>query len=603
MNQVYQVVSRASRRLMAIHLLRTLALLATAAITLAIIARLVERVFGLGAFFAPVWGQVLIWTPIAVLVLSLGWVLIRRKKSLAVARELDERAGLRETLSTSMSIDAMQAERSQPWNQAVIENAQRTASSVRVGQAIPIEAPRFWPVPIGAALALLVVWIAVPVIDVLGLWSKEVALEQQRRQVVEVKADVQQRTDKVKEMLAKAKIEFVDDETSEAAAEQKPTENDPEAIRRAAVKKLTEMTDKLESMKEGEKADQIEALKEAMRQLRQPGPGPMDEFSRSLARGDFNKANEQLQQMQKQLANGDMSPEQREEAKKQMENLAKQLEKLGENKEALAKKLEESGLDKEKAKELMQKAGDPQALKEALEQSKGLSEEQKQELMQMCKSGMAAAQTAENMSEAMSKMAQGMQQQGMQQEGAQGMEQLSQELSNAEMLESDMENLDAALNEAKEQLSELAGQCMGDGQCNGEGDQPGKGGQGGWRQGNTNKSGNGSGGPGKGNGASPEAEAVDFTVEKTKAKTKTGGGPIIGTRLVYGQQVRGESKAAFSDAVAASAAEAAEAVESQQVPRELHNAVKHYFGTLEGKVKPQKPEPKPEPAEEGEAGE
>lgn len=598
MNQIYSIVSRASWRLTLIHWLRTLAVLATVAIALAIIARLVERVFGLGAFFAPVWSQAIIWTPIAVLALSTAWSLFRRKSAPAVARELDERAGLREALSTAICFEKSQ----DAWGRAVVENAQRTAATVQVGRAIPIEAPRYWPVPVGAALAFLVVWIAVPVIDVMGIWAKQTAAEDRVREVTEVKADVQQRTDKVKEMLAKAKIEFVDEEGAEASAEQKPTDNDPEAIRRAAVKKLTEMTDKLEGMKEGEKADQMEALKEAMRQLRQPGPGPLDEFSRSLARGDFNKAQEALEQMKQQLASGDMSPEQREEAKKQAENLAKQLEKIAENKEALAKKLEEAGLDKEKAKELLEKAAtDPQALKEALEQNKGLSEEQKQELMQMCKSGMGACKSAESMSESLSKMAQGMTQEGLQQEGAEGMQELSQELSKSEMMESDMENLDAALEEAKQQLAELGGECMGDGECNGNGDQPGKGGQGGWRQGNSNKRGNGSGGPGQGNGASPEAEAVDFTVDKSKAKTKTGQGPIIGTRLVYGPQVKGESKAQFSEVVAASSAAAAEAVESQQVPRELHNAVKHYFGTLEGKVKAEKPAPKPAepPSEEG----
>lgn len=598
MNQIYAIVSRASWRLTLIHWFRTLAILATVAIAIALIALLVERVFGLGTFFAPLWMPIVTWTPVAVLALATAWSLFRRKSAPAVARELDERAGLREALSTAICFEKSQ----DAWGRAVVENAQRTAATVQVGRAIPIEAPRFWPVPVGAALAFLVVWIALPVIDVMGIWAKQTAAEDRVREVTAVKADVQQATDKVKEMLAKAKIEFVDEEGAEASAEQKPTDNDPEAIRRAAVKKLTEMTDKLEGMKEGEKADQMEALKEAMRQLRQPGPGPMDEFSRSLARGDFNKAQEALEQMKQQLANGDMSPEQREEAKKQMENLAKQLEKIAENKEALAKKLEEAGLDKEKAKELLEKAAtDPQALKEALEQNKGLSEEQKQELMQMCKSGMGACQSAENMSEALSKMAQGMTQEGLQQEGAQGMQELSQELSNSEMMESDMENLDAALQEAKQQLAKLGEQCMGDGECNGNGDQPGKG-QGGWRQGSSNNRGQGSGGPGQGNGASPEAEAVDFTVEKNKAKVKTNQGPIIGTRLVYGQQVKGESKAEFSEAVAVSSAAAAEAVESQQVPRELHNAVKHYFGTLEGKVKSEKPAPKPaEPPSEEDA--
>ena len=225
MNQIYAIVSRASWRLTLIHWLRTLAILATVAIALALIALLVERVFGLGALFAPIWMPVVIWTPVAVLALATGWSLIRRKSAPAVARELDERAGLREALSTAICFEKSQ----DAWGRAVVENAQRTAATVQVGRAIPIEAPRFWPVPVGAALAFLVVWIALPVIDVMGIWAKQTAAEDRVREVTAVKADVQQATDKVKEMLAKAKIEFVDEEGAEASAEQKPTDNDPEA--------------------------------------------------------------------------------------------------------------------------------------------------------------------------------------------------------------------------------------------------------------------------------------------------------------------------------------------------------------------------------------
>jgi len=195
------------------------------------------------------------------------------------------------------------------------------------------------------------------------------------------------------------------------------------------------------------------------------------------------------------------------------------------------------------------------------------------------------------MSEGMQKMAQGMTQQGLQQEGQEGMQELQQQLSDMENMQNDMQNLDAALKEAKAQLEEL-GKCMGN--CNkpGEGEGEGLGDpsqQGSWRQGASNKYGKGSGGPGKGDGSSRPEEEADFQYDKKKANSQTTQGQIIGNRLVYGQQVKGESKAEFSSAVEAGVKAAAEAMESQTVAREYHGPMKHYFGTLQAKVKADKP--------------
>jgi hypothetical protein len=184
----------------------------------------------------------------------------------------------------------------------------------------------------------------------------------------------------------------------------------------------------------------------------------------------------------------------------------------------------------------------------------------------------------------MGKMAQGMSQSGLQQEGQEGMGELAKALSEAEMLQEDMQNLDAALGEAKKQLAQL-GECLGGADAEGE-DGDSKGGRSGWRPGTANKKGSGTGGPGQSSGGgNTVGEARDFTTQKEKAKVKTGQGPIIGTRLVYGEQVKGESVAEFTQAVEAGQQEAAEEIEGQAIPREYHDAVKHYFGRLADKVK------------------
>lgn len=598
MTEIRRVVNRAGWRLVFIDFFRVLAVVSTLAIAGLLVARVVQRLMALNL----AWWTIALWTAVGTLVLTGVIAVIRRKRMLAVAQELDERAGLKEALSTALYIERVD----DPWCRAVVQDANRTATGVRVSAAIPFEAPRFWPAPVCAAMALALAWFAIPQgWDPFGKNAVKIAEQKKVVELQQVKADIASQQDKMKELLAKAKVEFTDEPAQNEGAEKKAEELDPDALRRAAVKQLTDLADKLESQKEGEKAAQMEQLKEAMRQLKQPGQGPLNEFTRSLAKGDFNKAQEQLQEMSKQLAGAEMSPEQKEQAKKQLDNLAKQMEKLAKDSEQLAKKLEQQGLDKKTAQEMAKKAasGNPDDLKKAMEQAKNLTDEQKKQMLEMAKAAMKAQGMCDKMSEGLSKMAQGMSQEGLQQEGAEGMGELSQALSDAEMLSSDMQNLDAALDEAKKQLAQLAGECMG-GDCEGDGQGQG---QGGWKPGNSNKFGQGTGGPGKGNGASPESSPVDYKVDKTKANVKNQGGPIIGSRLVYGEQVKGEARAEFAAVVEAGQQEAAEAIEQMTIPREYHDSVKHYFGNLEKKVKETKPAapaaaPAAKPAEEKKSG-
>ncbi len=590
MSEVRRVARKAGSRLALIDMFRVLAVVLTAALALILLTRIVERSFGLGDTFAAVWPKVWIWTPVGVLLATLIATYARLKKTGAVAQELDERAGLKEALSTALYIEKAQ----DPWSQNMLTEAQRIAVGVKVNRAIPMEAPRLWPVPVFTGLALAIAWFAMPNLDLLGVTEKKVAEVKKNEAVQAVKADIQTKENELKKMLEKAKVTMTDETGEAEGQEQKPEANDPDAMRRAAVKKLTVLTEKLETEKEGEKAAQAEAIKEAMKQLKQPGQGPLNDFTKALAKGDFNKASEMLKQIENQMADGSMSPEDQAQTKKQMENLAKQLEKAGQEQQQLQKKLEEQGLDKKTAEDVAKKAAssNPDELKKALEQMKNMSEEQKKQLMEMAKAAQKAQGQCQNMSQAMSKAAQGMTQQGLQQEGMEGMEQLATELSEAEMMQNDMQNLDAALEEAKKQLADMAGECMG-GDCEGEGQGMGKGKTGKFREGTSRAQGNGTGGPGQGNGASPESQATDYTTEKVKANVNNTGGPIIGSRLVYGEQVRGESVAEFSSVVESSTAEAAEALEGQTIPREYHDAVKTYFGRLQEKVKKDKGEAKP----------
>jgi hypothetical protein len=584
MDEIRHVLGQASRRLWVTDTLRTLTITACIVLTLLLLTLVGDRLFAWSLPWSVIaWAAAGVWV-----VAALVWSVATRHGPLSVARIVDDRAGLKESLSTAMCVTVQD----DPWSKAVVENAAAVAKTVRVGDSLPISAPRLWPVPLALGLVLAMVAAFMTPMDLFGVRAEQVAKEQKLQAVAEVKADLERKEQEIKAALAKANIQLPEkpaDSEKDSPDKQTPKDQDPDSLRREAIRNLTDLTDRLQSEKEGEKAAQAAAQKEAMRQLKQPGDGPLNEFSRALSRGDFNKAQEELKQLATKMADGSMSPADKEKAKAQMQKLSKQLKDLAENHEQVAKALQKAGLDKKTAEELARQAmKDPEALKKALEQTP-MSAEQKQQMLEMAKNASKACDKAGRMGEGMSKMAQGMTQDGLQQEGQEGMESLEKELSESEMLSEDMQNLDAALEQAKSQLADL-GECLG-GQCDNPGSNPGKGATGGWKPGESaGKQGPGSGGPGQSSGgASPDAVATDIQYQKEKAAVQTQAGAIIGSRLVFGEAVKGESTAEFSTVVEAGSREAAEAMDSMQIPREFHDAVKHYFGRLERKVKKETP--------------
>jgi hypothetical protein len=262
-----------------------------------------------------------------------------------------------------------------------------------------------------------------------------------------------------------------------------------------------------------------------------------------------------------------------------MKKLAEQLQKLAEKTQELEKKLEQAGMGKEAAKAA---AKDPQALQKALEQLNSLTAEQKKELMKMAEAQQSACKQCNGMGEKLSKMAKDSGKSGMGQEGQQASESLSGQLSEMEMMASECQSLDAAMEEAMRQLCKMGGQCNG----NGDGELMFKECASPWKAGETNRRGGGRGGPGQSGGSNAgEEKDTGVNISKTMSPAKQGQGPIVGTRLVEGDQVRGESVAEFQAAVEAADKAATEAIVGQEIPRELQDSVKSYFGRLEQRVK------------------
>lgn len=572
MDDIRTTIQRAAKRLFMIDLLRTLVFSAFVVMCVLVSLRIGQKLF---PTLVVDWALVGLIALGAMLAMALVISLVRRPDEDAVARTIDERAGLRESLSTALCVDRNEDN----WSRAVVDDARERARRVVIRDTLPIEAPRRSYLPLIAGLALVGVW-WLPQTDVMNLLAKQEQEQQNQAQIEQVQAEVNNTKDLIEQIKAETGVEMENagEETVPELTPESMEMVDPQEIARSAIKELTSLSDKLESQRNNEEGAAFDAIKDMTRQLSAPQDGPMTEMARAMARGDFSEARKQLEQMAEAMQNGEMSEEQKQQAAEQLEQMKQQLERLAQNRQALEEQLKAAGLSEQQAKQL---ATDPEALKKALQEA-GASEEQAQQLAQAAQAQQRASDAASSMSQSMGQMAAGMQQSNPDQM-SQGLDSMSGQLSDMEMMQQEMNALDQALGQCQGQLAAL-GQCSGSG--HGFGQDSKWGGTGQWSEGNSQGFGNGSGGPGRGMGAGPDAEAADYMLKKERAEVNTtNDGPVIASTMVQGTQIRGESTATFTNAVQSATTQAAEAIETKRVPRKHENAVQHYFGKLDNEAK------------------
>ena len=565
MNPVQDAVRSAKRRLVLISWIHTSAWFLCVAVALLVVLRGVQKI-------APVvvvpWDIVLPASLGLAVIFALITAIVRAPSALKAAQILDERAGLRESLSTALLAQG----RDDPWSRVVTEEARSRAKGLRVPSAIPLERPRGWGAPIGAAIALLAVW-WLPTRDLTGLLEKqeEARLEEQIEQ--EVRATVNDAQEQMREIIEKTGIDIEPEDFSTSDDLLNPESAEfipPDESLRSAIKNLTSVSEKLQEERESEKGQTYDAIREAMKSLTSNESDPASEMARAMARGDFSEAQQQLQKLQEQIEQSGSDPAQREQLAQSLRNIEKQLEQAANNAQQLQEQLEQAGISQQEAQQL---ARDPQALQQRLE-SMGIPAPQALSMAQSAQAQQQAQDAASAMSQAASQMAQGLESGDMSQQ-SQGSQSMSDQLSSMEQLQQDMQALENAMSQAQQQMDQLSNAQQ---QC----ENPGNGSR------SQNQLANGGIGPGIGQGGSPDIgldandPGADYTLSREQAKIRVNeGGPVIASTLVYGSQVRGESTAAFNEAVSSASAQASEAIETKRVPRAYESAVQHYFGRLD----------------------
>jgi len=554
MQAVHRVVRKASLRLFVRLLLQRLAVTTFIAVLGVLTAKIGFWMAGIGL------------DVVATLSIAAGfsiasaalWALITRPRGVEVARAVDEAAGLRESLSTAWIYE----HQTDPWSVAVRTDADRRATGVDVRAALPLMLSKLWKAPPIAAAAVAIIWFVLPATspDIFGWLEKE---EQQAK--AEQEMEEAQVAIKVAEEIAQKVAEKTGQPLDQFKPEQNPELQTPQAMRMAALDKLTQAEKALkEEIENGEAAMKLEAMRRELSRMKQPGPGPAENMARELAKGDFKAAQEELDKLAQQIDSGELDEAASQQLGEQLKNMQAQLEKIAKDQSSLQQALQQAGMDQQQAQQLAQQmaqnANNPQQMQQAMQQAMqnmpNLTPAQMQQLQQQAQQMAQACQACQGMGDKMGQMAQAAMQQGQGAgQAASGM------LSQMEMMQMEQMAAQAMLSQTQQQMQQMGGGMASL--------QPGQGGSGPMA------------GVGSDHATGDPTDAVEVDRQAQRTPTHLGQGPIVAERLVYGELVRGESVAQFSSAVQAASTGVAEAIEDNVVPIEWQESLQAYFGRLQ----------------------
>ncbi len=489
-------------------------------------------------------GAVVIWL----------WV-VKWPSKMQAALLVDERLKLHERFSTTLAL----AESKNPFSQAAREEALQMAGQVSLRGHFPVRPSRKWYWVVSFWLTAILLFAYLPQKDLLGFLDDKQKQEKSVMESQQAQAEIKTTAAVVKQAVKQLGNPELTDEL--APLENSLPEADPQAMKRQAIKKLGDLSDKIKNLQNTQQMDSLSSLQQMFKQLK----GSPDEFSRKLlsamAQGDYSKAAQMIKSLNEKMAQNNLPQDQQKELAEQLKQIAKQLQELAQKNQELEKELEKAGLDKKLAKL------DPEQLKKALEKQ-GLSPKKIDQLMKKASACRMAANRCSELSQAMGACAGG-------DGGLSG--------DDIEALAGQLEEMGAAgdqmkLSQATLDEIERAIACLGQGMCQGLGM------QGAFREGPSDKFGRGTGGPGKGFGARDSDSSGQTATKSTKIESPSSKGPAVASYYFKDSQVKGQSRRELSEVVQTARKNASEAIDDNQIPRKYEDSVKNYFGNLEHEV-------------------
>lgn len=461
--------------------------------------------------------------------------------TIEAAVDVDKRLQLHDRVSSALSV----RDNNTPFASAVLADAVQAVESKNVLSLIPVHFPLIMPRNIRWVLLFAVASVVVLMSQQWGMFQKDngnalLATVSTSQENIEATIDSVLEQMQDDQVLSEALEEELEDLTSLASS----NSADPEQLRRDALRNMTDMQKRLEEMLQDENALAFEEVLKRMQGLQLPKAGNTLPMIVAMKNGNIKQAKKEFEKLQEKMDSEELSKEEREALAKDLDALAKQMQKLADANDtassALASALADAGLNGALA-------NNAEVAKKAIQNAKNLNQAQKKKLLEMLKAQQKANQMCKNIGEGCKSCAGGKQ---------------------GEAAASELEKMQAMqMFKTKAEMAKTACQNAGAGMCN--------------------KPGSGTGGEGQGNGGENNTKKTDSTLVAERSPVNTLEGSIIAKQLFEGGMLTsGESISTVKETVLAQSRKAEQAITDEEVPRRYHDLLRHYFGQLEELTEP-----------------
>lgn len=477
------------------------------------------------------WNTIWIAMGVVGLLVLIGQWNHRPISSIEAASEVDKKMELRDRISSAIACDQIK----NPFCDALLDDALEVVEKEDVQSKLPQHFPVVLPKESGWVVAIALSTLLLTWLPQWGLWSDPEDNLQQASLIPSVET-IEASVDSVLEQINRedSLSESLQEELDELASINSLDGQDPELLRREALRKMTDLQKRLDELMQDENALTFEEVSRRLQTLTLPREAQTLPMIAAMKNGDFDQAKKELDGLQEQLESSELSEEQRKALAKQLEELANQLEKLASANEALSSALSAAGLDGALA-------SNPEAAMQAIKNSKDLNEEQKKELLELLKTQQNANEMCKKMGKGCKECASG--------KGGEGMASELEQLQAMQMFMTDAE------------VAKMACQDAAMGMCQGQGV---------------------TGGEGQGDGGANPIEETDTTSIAQRSPVNTLEGTIIARQLFEGGLLTsGESTASVRETVLTEQRDVEQAIADEEVPRKYHDLLRHYFGQLE----------------------
>ncbi len=259
---------------------------------------------------------------VAGLLFAFGWTMAVRRQAMDAAIELDRRFGLKERVSSVLSLQSDELETEA--GQALLSDAVRRVESLEVRDQFGVSMNSRALLPLVPAVIAFALILVPDAQDKAKAASSETAKvqDQIKRSAEALKARLAKKRERIEESGLKdaeqifKKLHMGLDEMSK----------DGNVDRKKALVKINDLAKELQQRRKdigdpSEMQKQFEGLKNIER-------GPADKMAKAMKEGNFEKAVEQLKQLQQKMEDGDLSEQEKQQLTQQLKQMQDKMQEM-----------------------------------------------------------------------------------------------------------------------------------------------------------------------------------------------------------------------------------------------------------------------------------